>query len=229
MAMDYSQRRQVNRNRPRQRPVKLFALLIFGGVAVVYGAGVATGWLLFHGPDKQTTQTNTAAVKTAAVSQGKSAAQSDANQQTAAKPPTEPDLTFYYTLPKGETAVMGSGINPTSTEKGTIAKTSAQQLAGKAPETGRSAVPPATVKSAATSAPSSKSSYSVQIAAYQNRKEADALKAKFDDNGFSTRVEEYVVPGKGTWYRVRVGNRMERESADKLAAKLAGGALAVPE
>ncbi len=226
MALDYSQKRQVNRNRPRRRPVKLIVVGVFAAMLGTYGMGVATGWLLFHQPEQPSAATTAPAQGTtaAAANQGQSTAGVAQNQQSGTRPPTEPDLTFYYTLPKGENAVMGSGINR-SADRLISAKPSATEKAEVKPAAEARATRPA----ASTTITVEKVHFSVQIAAYHDRKEAEALKVQFAENGFSTRIEEYAVPGKGTWYRVRVGHRMERDSAERLATKLGSGALAVPE
>jgi cell division protein FtsN len=38
--------------------------------------------------------------------------------------------------------------------------------------------------------------------------------------GYPARVQASVLPGKGTWYRVRVGNFPERLMADQTAQRL---------
>jgi len=57
--------------------------------------------------------------------------------------------------------------------------------------------------------------YCIQIAASQNAGEADALKAKLADKKFEAYVVKADVPGKGTFYRVRVGHYKDRAQADK--------------
>lgn len=225
MALDYSPKRQVNKNRPRRRPLKLIFVALLGTVIGTFGLGVATGWLLFHKSSQiPAAMTASAQGKTVATSQAQPPGGSTQTQQSGSKPPTEPDLTFYYTLPKGENAVMGSGINPSAEKIGTAKPATPVESATK-PTTFTNA----SKQSATSKVSADTTSYSVQIAAYKSRKDADSLKTQFAENGFSTRIEEYSVPGKGTWYRVRVGHSMERNVAEKLATKLGGEALAVPE
>ena len=63
--------------------------------------------------------------------------------------------------------------------------------------------------------PSHAGAYCIQIAASQNAGEADALKAKLADKKFEAYVVKAEVPGKGTFYRVRVGHYKDRAQADK--------------
>lgn len=238
MALDYSARRQVSRNRPKKRPIGRYVLLVLAGVSVVYGAGVATGWLLFGRGDK-------AAPQAAAPSPAAATAKQDAGKAPAgsASTPTGPaataegtDLTFFNTLPKGDKGIMGSGINP-------------QHQAGAAPA-GTSAAQPATPQPAqkaekAQTVPASPDkpkarpeganpsaaaeNYAVQVASYQDRKDAEELKETLEKRGFSVRISETRLQDKGTRYRVKVGKGLHREDAGQLAAKLGGNAMVVSE
>jgi cell division protein FtsN len=57
--------------------------------------------------------------------------------------------------------------------------------------------------------------YCIQVAASQNAGEADALKAKLADKKFEAYVVKAEIPGKGTFYRVRVGHYKDRAQAEK--------------
>ena len=57
--------------------------------------------------------------------------------------------------------------------------------------------------------------YCIQVASNQNPGEADALKAKLADKKFEAYVVKAEIPGKGTFYRVRVGHYKDRAQADK--------------
>ncbi|MBI5070698.1 MAG: SPOR domain-containing protein [Deltaproteobacteria bacterium] len=62
-------------------------------------------------------------------------------------------------------------------------------------------------------------SFCVQIAATQSEAEAQRLQKRHAAEGARVAVAE--VPGKGTWYRVRVGAYPTREEAEKRRAALA--------
>ena len=53
----------------------------------------------------------------------------------------------------------------------------------------------------------------VQVGSTQERFEAERIAARFASSG--ARVSAADVPGKGRWYRVRVGSFETREAADR--------------
>lgn len=175
---------------------------------------------------------------------------------TPPRPAGEPSLTFYETLPKGGKAILGSGINlrkdesapkspavpPAVKEQGGGAqKPTANLPEAKGVEARRSDEPStaagAAVKNAAPavkvqpsqSASAAKETYSVQVASSKERKDADAIRAKLAEKGFSAYVTESTIPGKGTWYRVRVGRKLDQPAASNLAEMLGKGAILIPE
>ena len=48
--------------------------------------------------------------------------------------------------------------------------------------------------------------YAVQIAAFRSEKVAQGVAQKYSNRGYNGFVEEAILAGRGTWYRVRVGN-----------------------
>jgi DedD protein len=58
-----------------------------------------------------------------------------------------------------------------------------------------------------------KGAFSVQVGSTQDRSEADKIAARFASRG--ARVTVADVPGKGRWYRVRLGAFETREAADR--------------
>ncbi|MGA8893508.1 MAG: SPOR domain-containing protein, partial [Anaeromyxobacteraceae bacterium] len=70
-------------------------------------------------------------------------------------------------------------------------------------------------KGAASAArgPSGKGAFSVQVGSTQDRFEAERIAARFASRGPKVSVAE--VPGKGRWYRVRLGSFESREAADR--------------
>ena len=47
--------------------------------------------------------------------------------------------------------------------------------------------------------------YTVQLAAFQNKEQADGLMKSMKSKGYPAFVKQYETPDKKTWYRVRVG------------------------
>lgn len=58
-------------------------------------------------------------------------------------------------------------------------------------------------------------SYTLQLSATQTRSEADKFVEKLRTRGYSPYVVEADVPGKGTWFRVRMGRFPTRDAAGR--------------
>jgi cell division septation protein DedD len=74
-----------------------------------------------------------------------------------------------------------------------------------------------------------KKKYAVQVASCNLKKEAEEIKTSLDRKGLPAYVVESKVPGKGIRYRVRLGSRLDLETANKIAAKAGNGAILIPE
>jgi len=57
--------------------------------------------------------------------------------------------------------------------------------------------------------------YSVQVKSTQEREDANRFAARLRDRGYAPYVQTVDLPGRGTWYRVRVGNFETREAAQR--------------
>jgi len=55
--------------------------------------------------------------------------------------------------------------------------------------------------------------YTVQLASFPSREEAEAFSRRVREAGLSPRIVEAEIPGKGTYFRVRVGSFDSREEA----------------
>ena len=75
----------------------------------------------------------------------------------------------------------------------------------------------------------SKGKYVVQVASYQSKNDAEAVKERLIENGLSAYIVEWVLKEKGTMYRVRVGRHLELSAAEELAAKAGKNAIPVME
>ncbi|GMU59149.1 MAG: hypothetical protein AMXMBFR34_09120 [Myxococcaceae bacterium] len=58
-------------------------------------------------------------------------------------------------------------------------------------------------------------SWSIQLAAYQDRGEADRFAAGLRDKGYAPYIVEAAIPGKGTWFRVRMGRFGTKDAAGR--------------
>jgi cell division protein FtsN len=266
MPIDYHERRPVNRNRPKNRPVKLVILLVAGAVLGIYSLGVATGWFLNTamktGPSGATSTVAAAAKpKTNDMTlPGTIRPQQQGNNGKSNDPP----LTFYYTLPKGEKSALGSGLNPVkrnvtpviASKPAEPAKvkpaltqgepTRDNSVAGMRPdssgpasadmESNKSALrknltdnEPDDITPVQKKTEAANKRYTVQVAACSAKKEAEAMKTALDKQGLRSYVVESKIPGKGIWYRVRLGNQLDLDTANKIAAKVGKGAIVVTE
>ncbi|MGA7828155.1 MAG: SPOR domain-containing protein [Geobacteraceae bacterium] len=247
MALDYNQKKQVNKNRPRKRPLKLLLLLIIGSIFSLYCLGIATGWLVFKYLPQKTEETmiNPAKLDKSLPTPESPTAKNGPATQTQDK---EPDLSFYYTLPKGEKGVIGSGINnlpnktvsknalPTPAAEQNDTATHQQHQTSAKSDTKedsshkeKSAINSGATQTAATAKNIGKTTYTVQVAAFHAKSDAQELKSKLQKIGFSCRIEEYSIPGKGSWYRVRTGSKLDKDTATKIAAKVGDNAILVTE
>jgi cell division septation protein DedD len=260
MALDYSPRKQVSRNRPKKRSTIPFLFLILGAISGVYALGIVTGWLLFRDAGRKAPLIASNSAKTnesGKISEPSSSAKGAASAPSPGGKSNETPLTFYYTLPKGDKGVIGSGVNLPRDESTVMAKrdvpppqtSTMKQQSGKSEQregstnttvaekekTAKETKPPQTKDKPKDTLPAkqknelAKGGYSVQVGSYHDKNEAQDLRTSLEKNGFSARVIESSVPGKGILYRVRVGNRMEQEAASRLAAKVGKSAIAVPE
>ena len=150
------------------------------------------------------------------------------------QPTTDQPLSFYKTLPSGQkNNSLGSGIN-------TQDKQTKQPLQAVIPsnvtkqsqsQNGEDTAKPTTVDTPVKPVvrPESSSGYTVQVSSYSLKSEAEIFKSKLAAKGYSVYITESHLGDKGTWYRVRVGKRLEQEAAKELAAKLGKGAMAIPD
>ncbi|MBL8911450.1 MAG: SPOR domain-containing protein [Archangium sp.] len=58
-------------------------------------------------------------------------------------------------------------------------------------------------------------SWTVQLSAYQDRGEADRFADGLRDKGYAPYIVEANIPGKGTWYRVRMGRFGSKDQATR--------------
>jgi cell division protein FtsN len=242
-------------SRPRKEPAgRLTIIIIVTGMAT-FAAGFGTGWFLSQRAAKKSFQ---AAMEQTSLESSprqenvpvKRVAPPQPVEQTPSQPPQtpqqadtappnsqtmpEPPLSFYKTLPSGQkNNVMGSGINAKD-EKGkqplqaTIPSNVIRQSqqGGDAAKPGNEKAPAAGEKPARQD---SSSGFSVQVASYSLKSEAETVRGKLASKGYNVFITESNQGDKGTWYRVRVGRRLEQDAAKELCGKLGKGAIVIPD
>jgi DedD protein len=57
--------------------------------------------------------------------------------------------------------------------------------------------------------------FTLQLSATQSRAEADRFAAKLRDRGYAPYIVKAEVPGRGTWYRVRMGSFPTKDAAQR--------------
>lgn len=153
---------------------------------------------------------------------------------TGSQTSPEPPLSFYKTLPSGQKSnVLGSGINSKDE------KPAKQPLQAAMPTNiTRPAAPqndeaaqkqPAQAAQAKPAARQDANGLTVQVASYSLKSEAEAMRGKLAAKGYNVNIVESHLGDKGTWYRVRVGKRLDPEAAKELAGKIGKGAIAIPD
>lgn len=155
--------------------------------------------------------------------------------------PSEPakgDITFYDQLPKGKPAppppeparaapsapVQAAAAPAPSPSPSTPAPSPASAVDPPAPAVPGAIAAPAVAApapkppaAAAPPAPASGGPFVVQLAATQNRSEAERLAARH--RSLSPRIEVADVAGKGRFYRVRAGSFATRAEAERYLAQ----------
>lgn len=139
-------------------------------------------------------------------------------QPQQASPSGQVPLSFFENLPKGQKqAVLGSGINQKPKP--------APQVAAQTPQPSQT-VPPV---QNTTDSKAATSGFIVQVAAFTSAKEAETAKVKLAAKGYSATVAETNLNDKGTWYRVRVGRHLDKDTANEIATRIGGGAKILPD
>lgn len=71
-----------------------------------------------------------------------------------------------------------------------------------------------------TTSSTSKIRYTLQLASYKEKDPADADVKKMKQRGYAAFIVAADVPGKGTWYRVRIGSFSNKTIAEKLQKEI---------
>ena len=247
---------QGSQNRPRKDSSGGVWLTVFITGLVCLGIGFGSGWMLsqrsakkgFKAAMEQQSLENSPQQVKAQPPALKPALPVAAPQlqtgDTATQPPSavgvppanDPPLSFYKTLPSGQRSnTLGSGIN-TKDEKSAKQPLQAAIPANKTktppPQPGETIqdqpVKVAPTKPTNASRPET-NGLTVQVASFSLRSEAETLRSKLAAKGYNVNITESHLGDKGTWYRVRVGKRLDPDAAKELAAKLGKAAIVIPE
>ena len=148
--------------------------------------------------------------------------------------PKQEEFTFYKTLAAREDKTVSIELRPKSaSEEGTAGRKQAddspKEKGTATRNVKKNAVPDPAGMNAVRKTPvpqkkevqvkqtaSSKPRYAVQISSHQEKQTADLEVKKMKHQGFAAFIVSSELPGKGTWYRVRVGSFTNKEAADKL-------------
>jgi len=254
MRIDYSEPKkscsspQVVQNRPRKESSGgvLIVAVITGFISL--GIGFGSGWILSQRSAKEGFK---AAMEQQSLESSPQQAKSSPTPQQPAvpapqqpqsggsaphsaepgggQPATEPPLSFYKTLPSGQkSTVLGSGINSRGDKplhaampvnRAKPAPPPSEDSGQKQPQTAP-AKPPARQESGG---------FTVQVASYSLKSEAETLRSKLAAKGYNVGIIESDLGDRGTWYRVRVGKRLDPDAAKELADRIGKGAIAIPD
>jgi len=244
-------------NRPRKEPAGRLTAIIVVSVMAAFAAGFGTGWFLsqraakksFQAAMEQTSLESSPQQGNAQPKQAPPPKPAEpvptqppqAQQQTGATPNgqtmPEPPLSFYKTLPSGQkNNVMGSGINATDDKGKQPLQATIPSNVLRQSQQGADAAKPDGEKPAAGKPAGNKparqdsaAGFTVQVASYVLKSEADAVRGKLAGKGYNVYIVESNQGDKGLWYRVRVGRRLEQEAAKELCGKLGKGSIVIPD
>ncbi len=79
---------------------------------------------------------------------------------------------------------------------------------------------PTVKKEVASAAKNTKLRYTLQVASYQEKEMAESDIRRMKQHGYAAFMVASDLPGKGTWYRVRLGSFSTKMSAEKLQREL---------
>jgi DedD protein len=121
-------------------------------------------------------------------------------------------LTFYDTLPKGNQAPLGSGINLPPEKVVVLTEVKKKEVAKPV-----SLPPEAQPKPTAAPAVSMEGAFVVQVASFSLSDDAKKMASHLKEYKLTTFVESVDLGNKGVWHRVLVGPYASREAADQAA------------
>lgn len=247
MRIDYSEPKKAyvtaqGNKRSRKEPVGLITAVVIITGLVTFSAGFGTGWFFsqrsakkaFQAATQQKSLEDSLQEKTVAKQQPASPATATVPQPPQQVAPNgqaqstpEPPLSFYKTLPGGQKGnVLGSGINSRDDRGKQPLQAVIPSNLSRPSQTGDAPKSPSPDK---VQAAEKSTGFTVQVASYSLKSEAEAVRNKLAGKGYNVTLSESNQGDKGTWYRVRVGKRLEQDAAKELAGRLGKGAIVIPD
>lgn len=125
----------------------------------------------------------------------------------------EKDLGFHEALKDEETELPSAAFSSAASSSDSATRSSAKTEVPVAKKTKASEFqkPQATEPSGG---------WTIQVAATQDEAQGSQLVDRLEKLGYPAYIEPAAIPGKGTWYRVRVGGYASRKAAETDKAKL---------
>jgi cell division protein FtsN len=259
MRIDYSEPKkscsspQGGQNRPRRESSgRVLIVAVVTGI-ISLGIGFGSGWILSQrsakegfkaAMEQQSLESSPQQIKSPPAPQqpavpapqqpqaGGSAPQPAATGGTGTA--AEPPLSFYKTLPSGQkSAVLGSGINSRDDKpaKQPLHAVMPVNAARPAPPQGEDPAQKQSPQTAPAKASARQDSggFTVQVASYSLKSEAETLRGKLAAKGYNVGIVVSDLEDKGIWYRVRVGKHLDPDAAKELAERLGKDAIAIPD
>lgn len=250
MRIDYSEPKkscsapQTGQNRPRKESSGSVLIVAFITGFISLGIGFGSGWMLSQRSAKdgfkaamaqQSLENQPQLTKPAPLQLSPATPAPQSDPADGAETTADPQLSFYKTLPSGQkNNVMGSGINSKEV------KPTKQPLQAAIPTNLIRATPPQSDDNAQNTAipdtpakqtppPQEQGSFTIQVASYLLRSDAEAHRSKLAAKGYIARIVGSNLGDKGVWYRVRVGKKLGSEDAKELAGKLGKDAILIPD
>ena len=128
----------------------------------------------------------------------------------AASSPSKPAATAVAAAPK---PVAGTSGNMDATSTDTAAEEKSPVTETVATRATPAAAKPATPKPPEATA--SNGAFTLQLGASPNREDAERQASRLREKGYAPYIVTAEVPGKGTWYRVRMGSFPTKDAATR--------------
>lgn len=254
MRIDYSEPKQSYvsgqiKVRPRKEPKGFLSVVFIFTAIIAFIGGFGTGWFFsqksakksFQAATEQSSLENTPTPYPSQAMQNQTASQS-ASAQPQPSPAgavplplpaaTDAPLSFYKNLSNQQKEnVIGSGINNrTEASRQPIQAAIPSNIAKPVENNEQEQEGQTEKKQEKNTQPAANvGSYVVQVGSYTLKSEAEILKNKLAAKGYNVSISESNQGDKGTWYRVRVGKKLEKEAARELASRLGKGAVVISD
>ncbi len=136
--------------------------------------------------------------------------------------PTTNDFTFFKTLSDKENKTVSIDLKPKPGSDALQPKEKPRPSQAGTQTASSATEKQQTVKKEPSSAhaPSGKVRYTLQTASYPQKSFADRDVKAMKQHGYAAFIVASDLPGKGTWYRVRLGSFANRNAAEKLQKEL---------